>query len=288
VKVLSLLGRGAQRGDRQEFTDDEIRAHRIAHLEKVLGVTLDADVKALCVSQETTAAEFAARLHAGDGAGTLRVGALGAVREALREHARADRESVGEETELAPFFPRWIRSRRWAKFGKELGSTLPIVEPTWVTAAVAALLVAVQMTVNMDQPSHHLLSGAQMAGLVATCFASVLGVYLAMCTARFPRRVSTAGALVNWLVASHPSKYRAGTQWTRGQVRETVDAVASLRFERPGCRRVLTSPLLVSVLLILTLVGVALRGLYLGAISRVVVGGPVPAYVFQSGARPPR
>src|SRR5215831_18261305 len=92
--------------DRRFLDGDALGVARVKALEKAFGIALTSEEAARCTSAEATSAVFAARLEAVPGAGNLRAGALAAVREALREVARADRESIHEDTPLTPFFPR--------------------------------------------------------------------------------------------------------------------------------------------------------------------------------------
>jgi hypothetical protein len=253
---------------------DALRVARVKALEKAFGITLTAEESARCASAEETTAVFTARLGAVPGAGNLRAGALGAVREALREVARADREAIDEATPLVPLFPRWRRARRWQVLGRELHFKLPPVRATWASVAVAAPIVAAHAVFLRGYPSHHFVEEPTMVRLVVLAFGGVLGVLGFSVSLDLPERMTTVEKLVTWLVAQRPAAYRGGTDWTTGQVAEAVDGVHRLRFFRPGCRRGLSRDVLV-LLLVLAMIGTTLWLCLLGLASNVVVG-PLP------------
>jgi hypothetical protein len=250
---------------------DALRVARAKALEKAFAITLTPDEAARCTSVEETTAVFVARLGAVPGAGNLRAGALAAVREGLREVARADREAIDEATPLLPHFRRWNRARRWRALGRELHVKLSPVRATWATVAVAAPIVAAHSAFLRGYPSHHVVEEPTMVWLVALAFAGVLGVLGVGASMDLPERMTTVEKLVTWVVAQRPAAYRAGTDWTAGQVAEAVDAVHRLRFFRPGCRRALARDALVA-LLVLAMIGTTLALCLTGLASRVAVG----------------
>jgi hypothetical protein len=261
--------------DDPRFLDgDALRVARVKALERAFGITLTADEAARCTSAEETTAVFAARLGAVPGGASLRAGALAAVREALREVARADREAIDEVTPLGPLFPRWRRARRWSALGRELHCKLPPLCVTWATAVVAAPVVAVHAAFIRTYPSHRFVDEPTIAFLIGLAVVGLFGVAAVAALFALPERMTTVEKLVTWLVAQRPAASRAGTDWTCGQVAEVVDAVHRLRFFRPGCRRAVLRDVLIA-LLVLTLVGTSLWLCVLGLASKVVVG-PLP------------
>jgi hypothetical protein len=253
---------------------DALRVARVKALEKAFAVALTPDEAARCTSVEETTAVLVARVGAVPGAPNLRAGALAAVREGLREVARADRESVGESTPLAPLFPRWKRTRRWHALGRELECKLPLVRwRPWVIAVVGPI-VALHVAFIDWYPSHHYVEEGTIVELIALAVLGVAGVLTTTLLVELPERMTVVGKLVTWLVAQRPAAFRAGTGWTTGQVEETVDAVHRLSWLPPGCWRLLMSGGLVA-LLTLALVGTSLWLCVLGLVSREVVG-PLP------------
>jgi hypothetical protein len=253
---------------------DALRVARVKALEKAFAVALTPDEAARCASAEETTAVFAARLGAVAGDGNLRAGALAAVREGLREVARADREAIDESTPLAPHFPRWKRTRRWRALGRELECKLPLVGWRWWSIVVVAPIVALHVAFIGWYPSHHYVEEGTIVELIALAVLGVAGVLTTTLLVELPERMTVVGKLVTWLVAHRPSAFRGGTEWTAGQVAEAVDAVHRLRWLPPGCWRLLMSGGLVA-LLTLALVGTSLWLCALGLVSREVVG-PLP------------
>jgi hypothetical protein len=262
------------RPDPRFLDGDALRVARVKALEKAFAITLTPDEAARCTSVEETTAVFAARLGAVEGAGNLRAGALSAVREALREVARADREAIDETSPLAPHFRRWDRSRRWGDVGKALGCKLPPVRTTWATTWIAAPIVAVHAAFIDWYPDHRFVEEPTIVALVVLAGVGVLGVLAGGASLDLPERMTHVAKLVDWLVAHRPAAYRGGTEWTAAQVAEAVDAVHRLRFHRPGCGRVAARDTL-GALFVLALIATSLWLCVLGLVSKVVVG-PLP------------
>ena len=260
--------------DRRFLDGDALRVARVKQLEKAFGVALTAEESARCTSREETTAVFAARLGAVEGPGNLRAGALAAVREALRDVSRADREAIDETTPLASHFRRWDRARRWRAFGKALGCRLPPVRMTWATILIAGPIVVPHVAFIDSYPSHRFVEESTMGFLVMLAFAGVFAVLATCASLELPERMTQVEKVVNWLVAHRPAAYRGGTDWTSAQVAEAVDAVHRLRFLRPGCGRVAARDAL-GVLLLIALIGTTFWLCVLGLASNVVVG-PLP------------
>lgn len=218
------------------MTDAELRVHRIAALERAFDVSLTAEEKDRCVSPESMSVVFAERLRAVEGPGGLRRGALGAVRETLHGLTRVDRETVGESTPIARFFPSITRARRWRALGKELNCPLPPLRFNWIAASVALGTVGAEWVVTATFPGHPRVRDPVIAVSLAACFGAVAAVLTGGLLARFPDRLTTIGTLITRLVATRPANYRGGTEWTRGQTREVVDATHWLRSGGPGAR----------------------------------------------------
>jgi hypothetical protein len=254
-----------------DVTPEAVRAGRAKVLARAFGVSFGAAQIAQCETREDTAKMLCAAVGAVPGPPGLRRGALGAVREALREVARADREAVEETTEIAPMLPRFTRGRRWRALAKELHCRLPLLRWTWPQVAVTGPLVAAHAAFLVGYPPHHYVEEPTMVRLVFLAFLGAAAIAAAGVLLELPERMTTVEKLVTWLVANRPLSYRGGTEWTTGQVEEAADAVHRLRFLRQGCASLLGPQLFAPLLL----VGLIVTSIWLcvdGLTSKVVVG----------------
>ncbi len=214
-------------------------------------MTLTADESAACTTIEATTVVLAKRIGAVEGGAGLRRGALAAVREAMHEAVRAERESVDESTPLAPAFRGYRLFRKWRTLSKELRCKLPPPRWNWIHVSLAAAVIAVQIVVHAQFPAHHVVEEYRLAVLTGSA-ALIVPVLPAIRFAELPERFTHVEQLTTWLVAMSPALYRGGTEWTVGQVGEVVDAVHRLRFREPSLR-VLVSPQFLTAILALAL-----------------------------------
>jgi hypothetical protein len=242
----------------------QIHRGRVIILARSFGVEPTPEEAARCTTAKGAADVFAARLGAaGTGADAnpavlapedapLHRAALCALREALNDVCRVDRERIEHATPLADVFPR-PRSFRWRSVAKFARCKLPPLEPDWASAAVAVLgawACRGLWDAAWPAPSAEILLATGVAGVLA----ALVSLLLAMELAHFPGRARTVGSIAGWMVATSPAPLRGGGVWSRAQIDEVTAAVWRLDWGQKRPARLLSGKVLAGIAMLWALV----------------------------------